>query len=371
MSPVERKILLNPGPATTSEGVKRALLIPDVCPREETVCKMLADVRTRLAAIAGDPAQISAIPIVGSGTTVLEATLVSFIPRDGAALIVDNGDYGTRLVEMARACGIPHRVAGMGWGRPVDLAAVERALSGDADPITHLVFVHHETSSGLLNPLDELTALAARHGIAVIVDAMSSFAALPVPVGGGDGVDVLVSSANKCIQGMAGLSFAIATHRAIEDARRATPRSLVLNLIAEFDHLEKTGQMRFTCPPQILSSLQRALLEFEAEGLEARGARYARSMRTLVAGLRRLGFEPLLEDRHQSGILVAIREPRASWYDFDAMHDALFEQGFTIYPGKPGGTPTFRLAVLGDIDAADIESFLAALRRYLETARSG
>jgi 2-aminoethylphosphonate-pyruvate transaminase len=167
---------------------------------------------------------------------------------------------------------------------------------------------------------------------------------------------------------MAGISFAIATHRAIEDARRATPRSLVLNLVAEFDHLEKTGQMRFTCPPQVLSALQRALIEFEAEGLEARGARYAASMRTLVAGLRELGFEQLLEDRHQSGILVAIREPRAPWYDFKAMHDALFEEGFTIYPGKPGGAPTFRLAVLGDIDETDIENFLAALRRYLGTA---
>ena len=369
MNPVERKILLNPGPATTSDGVKQALLMPDICPREEAFCAMLSDVRTRLAAIAGDPSQISAIPIVGSGTTALEATLVSFVPADGSALIIENGDYGTRLIEMARVCGIPHRVAAMGWGRPVDVAAIERTLERDADHITHLVFVHHETSSGLLNPLGALTALAARYGVTSIVDAMSSFAALPVPIGGSGGADVLVSSANKCIQGMAGLSFAIATHRAIEDARRATPRSLVLNLIAEFDHLEKTGQMRFTCPPQILSALHRALIEFDAEGLEARGARYAASMRTLMAGLRELGFELLLEDRHQSGILVAICEPRAAWYDFKAMHDALFDEGFTIYPGKPGDTSTFRLAVLGDIDASDIESFLAALRRYLETAR--
>jgi len=371
MSPVERKILLNPGPATTSEGVKQALLIPDICPREETVCEMLSDVRRRLAAIAGDPSEISAIPVVGSGTTALEATLVSFVPADGAALIIENGDYGTRIVEIARATGIPHRVVTMGWGEPIDLAAVEGFLQNEADRITHLVFVHHETSSGLLNPLDELMALARRFGVAVIVDAMSSYAALPVPIGAGMGADVLVSSANKCIQGMAGLSFAIATHRAIEDARRASPRSLVLDLVAEFDHLEKTGQMRFTCPPQLLSALHRALIEFDAEGLEARAARYALSMRTLVAGLRELGFDLLLEARHQSGILVAVREPQAPWYDFKAMHDALFDEGFTIYPGKPDATPTFRLAVLGDIDKTDIERFLAAFRRYLETAKRG
>jgi 2-aminoethylphosphonate-pyruvate transaminase len=368
MSPVERKILLNPGPATTSEGVKQALLIPDICPREDAFCEMLLDVRRRLAAIAGDTARISAIPVVGSGTTALEATLVSFIPDDGLALILENGDYGTRLLEMARVCGIPHRGVTMGWGQAIDLAVVERTLQSEADAITHLVFVHHETSSGLLNPLDELTALAARFGVTVIVDAMSSFAALPVPIGT-NGADILVSSANKCIQGMAGLSFAIATHRAIEDARRATPRSLALNLVAEFDHLEKTGQMRFTCPPQLLSALHRALIEFEAEGLEARGERYAKSMQTLVTGLRELGFELLLEDRHQSGILVAIREPRERWYDFKAMHDALFEEGFTIYPGKPDATPTFRLAVLGDIDETDIQRFLSTFRRYLETAK--
>ena len=366
---MERKILLNPGPATTSEGVKQALLMPDICPREEAFCAMLSDVRTRLAAIAGDPSQISTIPVVGNGTTALEATLISFVPADGVALIVENGDYGTRLVEMARACGVPHRVAAVGWGEPIDLAAIERTLQSETDAITHLVFVHHETSSGLLNPLTELTALAARFGVAVIVDAMSSFAALPVPIGGAGGADVLVSSANKCIQGMAGLSFAIATHRAIEDARRTTPRSVALNLVAEFDHLEKTGQMRFTCPPQLLSALQRALIEFAAEGLEARGARYAASMRTLVAGLRELGFELLLEDPHHSGILVAIREPRAPWYDFKTMHDALFDEGFTIYPGKSDATPTFRLAVLGDIDETDIDNFLAALRRYLEAAK--
>ena len=365
MEQPERRILLNPGPATTSDAVKQALVIADVCPREAEFCEQLADVRVRLARLVGDPAEVATVPVVGSGTTALEAMLVSLVPGDGRIVVIDNGDYGRRLVEIAEACGIPHTVVVCGWGRPVDLGLVERALRESAGRATHLAFVHAETSSGLLNPLAELTALGRKYGLGILLDAMSSFGALPIRVGA-DGVDAVVSSANKCLQGMAGLAFAVVRRRTLEEARRATPRSLVLNLVAEFDQLEKTGQMRFTVPPQIVSALRQALIELAAEGLEERGQRYAHSMRTLVAGLRDLGFVLLLEDGQQSGILVSIREPEADWYDFTQLHDALYAKGFTIYPGKPGGQPNFRLAVLGAIDSHDIERFLEALRQYLE-----
>ncbi|MCH2171291.1 2-aminoethylphosphonate--pyruvate transaminase [Myxococcota bacterium] len=369
MSTTERRTLLNPGPSTTSETVKQALVIPDVCPREEAFCDLVREVRDRLATIAGDLDQVTAIPIVGSGTTALEAALVSFVPNDGTVAILDNGDYGRRLISMAETYGISTRVIAPGWGVPVDLNELDQALSTDGDDITHLYFVHHETSSGLLNPLDEITAVAKKHGLTVMVDAMSTFGALPIPLGGDDQPDVLVASSNKCLQGMAGLGFAVATRQAVEDARRITPRSFVLNLVAEFDHLEKTGQARFTVPPQVYSALRQALVEFAEEGIEGRGARYQASMQRLVKGLRALGFEMLLDDECQSGILVSIREPDAPWYDFVDMHDALDREGFTIYPGKLGVTPNFRLAVIGDIDASDIERFLAALTDYLERVR--
>jgi 2-aminoethylphosphonate aminotransferase len=370
MSLVERKILLNPGPATTSEGVKRALLIPDVCPREQEFCALYADVRRRLALLAGDPDEITAIPLVGSGTAALEAALTSFVPPDGLALILDNGDYGERLVRIAATHGLPHRVLAAGWGRPLAVADVDTALADLQGRASHLVFVHHETSTGMLNPLEPLLEIARRRGVRTLVDGMSSFGAVPMRVGS-SGADAVVASANKCLQGMPGLAFVVATRALAAAARGLARRTLFLSLVDELDHLESTGQSRFTVPPQIVSALQRALLELEAEGgPEARYARYRRSMAELERGLRALGFEPLLEPDQRSHILLAVHEPRESWYDFGALHDALYAQGYTIYPGKAGRTRCFRLSVLGDIDERDIRGFVTALAAYVGTARS-
>ncbi len=365
---VERRILLNPGPATTSDGVKQALVIPDICPRERSFCDLYADVRRRLAELVGDPAEVAAVPLVGCGTTALEAAMVSLLPPGARLLVVDNGDYGTRLAAMARELGIDHDVLEVGWAVPIDPAEVEAKLGDASTPFTHAYFVHHETSSGLLNPIDPLLAVFKRHDVRVLLDAMSSFACLPTPVGA-EGVDAVVSSSNKCVQGMAGLGIVVATRALLDEARGTRRRCFSLDLVAELDHLEKTGQSRFTVPPQVVSALHRALIELEREGLDGRRARYTRSMEVLVSGLRRLGFELFEGDGEPSRILVAIRAPEAPWYDFEDMHDALFEQGFTIYPGKPGAVPTFRLAVLGAIDASDIEAFLEALEQYLSRAR--
>lgn len=365
---VERRILLNPGPATTTESVKQALVVPDVCPRERSFCELYADVRRRLAVLVGDPAELAAIPIVGSGTTALEAAMVSLLPLGSRLLVIDNGDYGTRLAAMARALGVDHAVLEVGWAVPIDPETVEATLREAATPFTHVYLVHHETSSGLLNPTDALLPVFRHHGVRVLLDAMSSFACLPTPVGTG-GVDAVVSSSNKCVQGMAGLGIVVVT-RALLDEARSTPRPcFTLDLVAEHDHLEKTGQSRFTVPPQLVSALHQALVELEEEGLAGRQARYERSMDVLVSGLESLGFEPLLGEGVPSRILVAIRAPESPWFDFDHMHDALFAEGFTIYPGKPGAIPTFRLAVLGAIDHTDIEDFLEALGRYLERVR--
>jgi aspartate aminotransferase-like enzyme len=256
----------------------------------------------------------------------------------------------------------------VGWAVPIDPAAVEARLRGADAPFTHAWFVHHETSSGLLNPIDPLLAVFRRHGVRVLLDAMSSFACLPTPVGAG-GVDAVVSSSNKCVQGMAGLGIVVATRALLDEARGTARRCFSLDLVAEADHLEKTGQSRFTVPPQVVSALHQALVELDAEGLAARQARYAKSMTVLVDGLAALGLEPLLDEGEPSRILVAIRAPQEPWYDFDAMHDALDAEGFTIYPGKPGAAPAFRLAVLGAIDHRDIEAFLEALGRYVRGAR--
>jgi aspartate aminotransferase-like enzyme len=246
---------------------------------------------------------------------------------------------------------------------------LESTLANAEPRISHVYVVHHETSSGLLNPLAPIVAVCRRHAVRVLLDAMSSFACLATPVGTG-GVDAVVSSSNKCVQGMAGIGIIVATRSLIEDARSSARRCFTLDLVAEYDHLEKTGQSRFTVPPQLVSALHQALVELEQEGRAAREARYARSMRVLTEGLRALGFELLLEPALQSRILVAIRSPEAAWFDFDAMHDALYADGFTIYPGKPGAAATFRLSVLGAIDHRDIEAFLESLEHYLRGVRA-
>lgn len=360
---MERRVLLNPGPATTTDTVKRALVIPDVCPRESEFTSLLDEMRSRLVRIAGDPSEVSAIPVAGSGTAALEAVFASFV-GDGLVLIIDNGDYGRRLADIATRLGLRHRVIAFGWGEPVDLARLEVEVGDGRARATHAALVHHETSTGMLNPLEDFVACCRHLGLVPMVDAMSSFGVLETPVGP-NGIGVVVSSANKCLQGMAGVSFVIASHDVLEASRSARPRSLYFDLIAEHDHLERTGQSRFTMPPQVVSALVQALREYESEGMAGRRDRYHESMATLVLGLRELGFEMLLDDRHQSRILVAVRDPGASWFDFNEVHDALYAQGFTIYPGKPQGAPTFRLSVLGAIDRSDIERFLAALMTHL------
>ena len=257
MPDVARKILLNPGPATTTQRVKDALVIEDVCPREAHFCALYADVRARLAALAGEPGEAVAIPIVGSGTTALEASLVSFVSEDDMVLIVENGDYGRRLAQIARAQRIRHRVLELGFGRPIDLGALEALMHETRDEATHLYFVHHETSSGLVSPVEPITALARRYGLHVLLDAMSSYGCLPIEVGAG-GVDALVSSSNKCVQGMAGLGIVVARPALIEAAREKPRRCFALDLVAEHDHLESTGQSRFTVPPQVISAVESA-----------------------------------------------------------------------------------------------------------------
>jgi 2-aminoethylphosphonate-pyruvate transaminase len=204
---MERRILLNPGPATTTDSVKQALVIPDVCPREPEFTSLMREMRTRLVRIVGDPSEASAIPVAGSGTAALEAAFASFI-GDGLVLIIDNGDYGRRLADIAARLGLRHRVISFGWGVPLDLARFDTAVGEGTDRATHAALVHHETSTGMLNPLEEFVARCRHLGLVPIVDAMSSFGVLETPVGR-SGIGVVISSANKCLQGMAGVAFAI------------------------------------------------------------------------------------------------------------------------------------------------------------------
>lgn len=362
---MSRMILLNPGPANTSEGVKRALTKPDICPRERSFGEVLLDVRDRLTRVVHAGDRYTTVMVGGSGTAAVEMAIASAVPAQGRLLVVDNGAYGTRMAEIAAAYGMQHDVEKFGVGGYPDVDRIRERLQQQR--YTQLAVVHHETSTGMLNPVAEIAQLCKQHGVELIVDAMSSYAGMPIDIEAA-GIDYLVASSNKCIQGMAGLGFVICRRATLEKLVRAPGRSYYLSLADQHRFLEKTGQMQFTPPVQIVYALDQALHEFEAEGgASARHARYLRNWQALDSGMLDLGFRRLLPEAILSQILTAYLEPDHPNYSFDAMHDHLYAKGFTIYPGKGAQRDTFRLANMGDVEVSDMLAFVAAMRNTLDT----
>ncbi len=361
----KRNILLTPGPATTSETVKQALVVPDVCPREREFGLLLEGVcRDLVRVVRGDDGTVS-IPFGASGTGAVEAALTSAVPLGGKVLVVDNGAYGSRMVRIAEVFRIPHVRYALPYGTLPDASEVQRLLDAHRD-LTHLALVHHETTTGMLNPAKEIAALARRRGLEVILDAISSLGCLPIDLRE-DAFDYVVGTANKCLQGMPGLAFVIVRREALVRLELHR-RSFYLDLLAQHQSLAETLQTPFTPPVQIVYALRQALDEYFDETAEGRLARYRENWGLLYEGVTGLGFRPLLPLGHESRILSAFHEPTHPAYSFAGMHDFLAERGFTIYPGKVGHVGTFRLSVLGDLHAADIRAFLGALRAYtLET----
>ncbi len=358
-----RSILLNPGPATTTDTVKQALVCDDICPREQSFGDAIGRVARGLASLVGDPDELVSVLFGGSGTAAVEAAIASAVPENGKLLVVDNGAYGLRMLEIARGYRIPHEHLDLGVGEPIDLARVRAALA--AGSFTHLAIVHHETTTGMLNPVDQVGALCKPHGVEMIVDAMSSYAGIPISMEA-MGAEFLISSSNKCIQGMAGLAFVIGKRTRIEGMKHILGRSLYLSVGDQHRFFAKANQMRFTPPVQITYALERAIIELDEEGgVPARHARYMRCFRVLDGGMRDLGFQRLLPDDQLSHILTAYVEPTHPACSYDRMHDLLFAKGFTIYPGKGAKKDTFRLANMGAIDEADMSAFLIAMRETL------
>jgi 2-aminoethylphosphonate aminotransferase len=356
-------ILLNPGPANTTETVKRALTKPDICPREAEFGAVLAGVRDNLTrVVTSNPAFIS-VMFTGSGTAAVEAAIASAVPADGRLLVIDNGAYGTRMAQIAQAYGISHDVERFGVGGYPDLDRIATCLRERR--YSQLAVVHHETSTGMLNPIGELAALCRQREVELIVDAMSSYAGIPIDVDA-LGIDFLASSSNKCIQGMAGLGFVICRRDRLAKMQHVPGRSFYLSMAGQHRFLEQSGQMQFTPPVQIIYALEQALTEFFAEGgATARHRRYVQNWEALDTGVRGLGFRRLLPEAILSRILTAYIEPDHANYSFDAMHDRLYAKGFTIYPGKGAQQDTFRLANMGAVDASDMRAFVAALAETL------
>ena len=364
MKTVKRNILLNPGPATTSDSVKNAMVVPDICPRELEFGELTLSVRNDLIKAAHGEGTHTCVMLTSSGTGGVEACLTSVIPQDKKVLILNNGAYGERMQKICDAYDVAHVDYNQEWGLPLDLTVVEKYLADHAKDLSHMAFIHHETTVGILNPIPELSKLAAKYNVEIIVDAMSSFAGMDINVKR-DNIQYLVSSSNKCIQGMAGISFVFCNLESLTKTKNYKKRNFYFNLLENHNYLEKNKQFLFTPPVQTLYALRQAVTEYFQEGPENRYARYASMYEIMKKKVADLGFKFLVDEKHHAKLLTAIMDPESPNYSFNEMHDYLFERGFTIYPGKVGNKNTFRLSNIGQIYPEDIQNFLKVFEEYL------
>jgi len=355
--------LLTPGPLTTSHTVKEAML-HDWGSRDREFIEINRRVRDRLVSLAGGEGTHVCVPLQGSGTFAIEATVGTLVPAEGKALILVNGAYGKRIAKICDYYRRRYRIIETPEDVPNDPAAVDAALEGDAE-LSHVFVVHCETTSGILNPVADIAEVTARHGRSLIVDAMSAFGAIPldareVPF------DAVVASSNKCIEGVPGVGFAIVRESLLENCAGNAP-SLTLDLYDQWRAMEANAQWRFTPPTHVIVAFDQALREHEKEGgVEGRGARYARNRRILVDGMRRLGFETLLADELQAPIIVTFRMPADPAFDFETFYDYLGEQGFVIYPGKLTVAESFRIGCIGCLGEPQMRGVIEAVAVALE-----
>jgi 2-aminoethylphosphonate-pyruvate transaminase len=363
LMPENPYILLTPGPLSTSKGVK-ATMLRDWCTWDDDYNRIVRNLRERLTALATNAPGYTSVLMQGSGTFCVEATVGTAVPENGKLLVLANGAYGQRIATIARYLRIPCSVLDSGETAPPYPAALADALECDA-AITHVAVVHCETTTGMLNPVQELGRVVKDSGRTFIVDAMSSFGGIPMDAAS-IGADYLISSANKCIQGAPGFGFVIARRAALE-ACAGQARSLSLDLYEQWRVMEeKGGKWRFTSPTHVVRAFATAMDELEAEGgVEARYRRYADNQRRLVLGMRALGFGTLLPDALQSPIITSFISPSAPGYGFLAFYEALKARGFVIYPGKVTDHDTFRIGNIGDVRMEDIERLLLAVEESM------
>ena len=357
------QFLLTPGPLTTSLGVKRAML-RDWGSRDPAFIALNADIQSRLVTIAGGGDDFVCVPVQGSGTFAIEATLGTLVPRDGKLLVLVNGAYGERMMKIMQYLGRPAAALTYSEDEPPDLDEIRSTLAGDPT-ITHVAAVHCETTSGILNPLSDIAALVAEHGRSLIVDAMSSFGALPLDVKALPCAAVVASS-NKCLEGVPGMGYAIIRKSVLATCQR-NAHSLALDLYHQHQAMEGNRQWRFTPPTHVMAAFHQALVEHEHEGSVAgRHVRYVENCSILMNRMKALGFKPLLADSDQAPIIVTFHMPRDPRFDFNSFYDLLAARGYVIYPGKLTKTPSFRIGCIGQIMQEDMENAVAAVSDVLQ-----
>ena len=353
-------ILLTPGPLSTSKGVRNAML-RDWCTWDEDYNEgIVQSIRNRLVALAtADSKSYTTILMQGSGSFAVEACLGTAVPENGKVLIPTNGAYGKRIVEMAKVLKIDHVEMACNETETPDPVKIAAALAKDPD-ITHAAIVHCETTTGILNPLEEISCVVKTAGKVLIVDAMSSFGGIPMDIGT-LGIDFLVSSANKCIQGVPGFGFVIAKRDILKQCA-GNARSLCMDLVGQWQDMDKSGKWRYTSPTHVVRAFYQALDELEEEGgITARYARYCENQRTLVEGMCEIGFKTLLNNGMQSPIITSFLYPDTT-FKFMPFYESVKTRGFVLYPGKISQADTFRIGNIGEVYPEDIRRLIRVVR---------
>ena len=362
---IKRNVLLNPGPATTTDTVKMAQVVPDICPREKEFAGMMKQLRSDLLRVAHAPAEkYTSVLFCGSGTINIDICLNSLLPAGKKVLVVNNGAYSSRAVEVCQYYGLPHIDLKSSVFEQPDLDAVEQALSGNPD-VAVVYTTHHETGTGILNPIRQIGEMAHRHGAVFVVDTTSSLGMIPFDIEH-DNVDFCMASAQKGLMAMTGLSFIIGNEAEIRKSKDYPRRSYYCNLFLQYDFFERTGEMHFTPPGQTIYATIQALKEYFEVGEAEKFARHRRVIDAIHNGLAGMGLREAIRRDIQSGLVASVLYPDDEHWDFERVHDYCYERGFTIYPGKISTTNTFRLCALGTIDAPDIEDFFVVLREAFE-----
>jgi 2-aminoethylphosphonate-pyruvate transaminase len=355
-------ILLTPGPLTTSARTRQAMLV-DWGSWDERFNQLTASVCSQLLAILNGAATHHCVPLQGSGTFAVEAAIGTLVPRNGKVLVLINGAYGKRLAKICEVLGRDFSTFETAEDEPCSAADVGRLLH--ADPaITHVALIHCETSTGLLNPLPQIAQAVKEHGKRLIVDAMSSFGALPIDAREVP-FDALIAASGKCLEGVPGMGFVFAEKHAL-GAAQGNCHSLALDLFEQHEYMARTGQWRFTPPTHVVAALHEALLQYHEDGgLPARQRRYANNCQVLLDGMAELGLRSFLPAAIQAPIIVTFHAPTDPRYQFKAFYERVKAKGFILYPGKLTEVDTFRVGCIGHVDAAEMRAAVAAIAQAL------
>lgn len=350
--------------STTKDSVKYAQVCADICPRELEFGELMEEIEKDLTEFVAGYDEYITVMFASSGTGADEAMISSCVPPNGKLLVVDNGSYGNRLAQIAETYGIEMVVFKSSTYEPIDIKSLEEEFK--KGEYSTFAMVHHETTTGLLNPVEIICPLAKKYGMVTVVDAISSYGGMPIDLKE-MGIDFASCTSNKHLGGMAGIGFVVCNRKELEKQKAWPMRNYYFNLYNQYDYFVKTKQSRFTPPVQTFYALRQAIIETKVETIPKRYERFTECWNILVKSIKEIGLKMIVDEEYQSHFITAVLNPSVESYDFDEFHDYAKERGFTIYPGKLGNIGTFRIANMGDLKSEEMIEFTRVLKEYMDS----